>query len=55
MKFVGGINIAMKVPKFKFQETVDFYEKTLGLKSKDLKAVWISNPAGVIHLLREKE
>lgn len=113
--FHGGINIAIKVPKFKYDETVAFYESKLGLKAvprndqatpsvafefgpntlwidcmenysqtdvwleivtdnlksalesggfplrneveplpSGLNAVWISNPAGVIHLLREE-
>lgn len=30
-RFTGGANIALKIPKFKYQETFEFYHDTLGL------------------------
>jgi hypothetical protein len=31
-RFRGGLNVAMKIPKAKFDETLAFYRDTLGLK-----------------------
>lgn len=33
--FTGGINIALKIPKHKYDETVTFYRDTLGLTVKE--------------------
>lgn len=36
IKFEGGINIAIKIPKSKYQQTVDFYRNTLQLPVEEL-------------------
>lgn len=36
LEFKGGVNIAVKIPKSKYQQTVDFYKNTLGLKVEEL-------------------
>lgn len=36
MKITGGKNIAIKVPVSKYQETVDFYTRTLGLQASEI-------------------
>lgn len=36
LKFEGGINIAIKIPKSKYQQTVDFYKDTLRLNVEEL-------------------
>lgn len=41
IKFTGGTNIALKVPKYKYEETVRFYRDVLKLKVKEEA---ISNP-----------
>lgn len=35
IKFEGGINIAVKIPKSKYDETVRFYREVLGLEVKE--------------------
>jgi hypothetical protein len=40
-KFTGGTNIALKIPKHAYDETVRFYRDTLGMKVKEES---ISNP-----------
>lgn len=35
VKFEGGINIAVKVPKSKYEQTVNFYKNILNLKVKE--------------------
>lgn len=32
IKFEGGFNIAIKIPKSKYEKTVSFYKETLGLE-----------------------
>lgn len=41
VEFTGGTNIALKIPKNKYEETVRFYRDTLGLSVKEEA---ISNP-----------
>ena len=43
-KFSGGVNIAIKVPKSKYEQTVDFYKNILKLQvqEKDIKHPTIS-------------
>jgi hypothetical protein len=43
-KFSGGVNIAIKVPKSKYEQTVDFYRNILKLKveEKEIKHPTIS-------------
>jgi predicted enzyme related to lactoylglutathione lyase len=36
LKFEGGINIAIKIPKNKYLQTVDFYKNTLKLEVEEL-------------------
>jgi len=36
VKFEGGVNIAIKIPKNKYQQTVDFYKNTLQLPVEEL-------------------
>ncbi len=36
VEFEGGINIAIKIPKNKYQQTVDFYKNTLHLSVEEL-------------------
>ncbi|WP_163581902.1 hypothetical protein [Gracilibacillus saliphilus] len=38
MKIEGGNNIAIKIPKYKFEETVAFYKDVLGLPHKGTEA-----------------
>jgi len=35
VKFEGGINIAVKIPKSKYEQTVNFYKNILNLKVKE--------------------
>jgi hypothetical protein len=35
IKFNGGVNIALKIPKYKYEETVAFYREVLKLEVKE--------------------
>lgn len=35
IRFAGGPNIALKIPKHKYEETVRYYKETLGLTVKE--------------------
>lgn len=45
-----GENIAIKVPQFKFEETVLFYEQTIGLKRKETIEWYVAFEFGSITL-----
>lgn len=45
-----GENIAIKVPQYKFEETVLFYEQTLGLKRKETNEWSVAFEFGFITL-----
>ena len=42
MSFRGGRNIAMKVPAHRWEATVDFYERTLGLTVRHREAASVA-------------
>ena len=35
-EFTGGANVALKIPRYKYEETVAFYRDTLGLTVEEL-------------------
>lgn len=35
IQFSGGTNIALKIPKYKYEETVHYYKEILGLQVKE--------------------
>ena len=61
MSYRGGRNIAVKVPPHRWEATVAFYERTLGLAVRRRESAsvafgfWIVNPADVVHLVTRRE